>query len=255
MKIINNLFTPFAKVDKTTYTAMIAIQIAVALILLQLFPVTAIPTPTEIFTALINLVTSPELFDNLITSMWLVIEGMIIAIITTMIIVYASRLIFFKPISVLISKFRYLTLTGITFLFTMHSDNTHSLKMKLLLFGIIPFFVTSFMSVVDSIPQYQIDKAFINRKTPWEALYEVVIVGRLDQLLEVVRQNFAISWMMITSVEAYTLNEGGLGTMMIKSNRTYNMPVIFALLIIVLCIGLFTDFALSKIRKTSFKYI
>ena len=41
----------------------------------------------------------------------------------------------------------------------------------------------------------------------------------MDALFEVMRQNFAISWMMITMVEGYAMSEGGIGTMMIKSNK------------------------------------
>jgi len=130
-----------------------------------------------------------------------------------------------------------------------------TLKLSLLMFGIVPFFTTSFLSVVCSIPQQQIDKAFVNRMNSWETLWEVIVVGRLDQLFEVMRQNFAISWMMITTVEAYDMSDGGIGTLFIKSNRVHNLPDIFAMLVIVLSLGLFFDWFLSYCRRLLFKYI
>jgi len=34
----------------------------------------------------------------------------------------------------------------------------------------------------------------------WQTLYEVIIVGKADQVFEILRQNFAIAWMMMMSI-------------------------------------------------------
>lgn len=252
---MKKLFSPFGKVDQRVRLIMVSAQVGFLLLLFQVFHSPIVPAPSNILSALLVLVQSSELYENLISSLGVTIQAMFYSILITMLLVYLSVIPFFKPLAFLVSKCRYLTLTGLVYLFTIFTSNMDSLKLSLLMFGIVPFFVTSFMSVVCSIPQQQIDKAFVNRKTAWETLFEVVIVGRLDQLLEVMRQNFAISWMMITTVEAYDMSGGGIGTMLLKSNKHLELSTVFAMLIIVLCLGLFFDWALSKLRVSLFKYI
>lgn len=255
MKRLKEIFTPYGKINKQTGYIMVALQVTFVLLLFQVFHSPIVPAPSAIFGSLLEMLQSSNLYENLINSLGSTLEAMAISIVVTMILVYLSPIPFFGPAIRFISKFRYLTITGLVFLFTILTPNMDDMKQSLLIFGIVPFFTTSFLSVVCSIPAQQIEKAFVNRRTPWETLYEVVIVGRLDQLLEVMRQNFAISWMMITTVEAYDMAGGGIGTMMLKSNKHLDMAPVFALLIIVLCIGLFSDWALSKIRISLFKYI
>lgn len=255
MKNIRDIFSPFGKVNTRTRYLIILVQVLSVLLVFQVFHSPIVPAPSAILTALLGLLQSAELYDNLLNSIGITIQAMIYSIAITMAVVYLSTMPFFNPIARIISKFRYLTLTGLVYLFTIFTSNMGELKLSLLIFGIVPFFVTSFLSVVVSIPQQQIDKAFVNRKTAWETLYEVVVVGRLDVLLEVMRQNFAISWMMITTVEAYDMSGGGIGTMLLKSNKHLDLAPVFAILIIVLSLGLFFDWALAKIRVTLFKYL
>ena len=88
----------------------------------------------------------------------------------------------------------------------------------------------------------------------WQTLQEVIIIGRLDQVIEVVRQNFAIAWMMITMVEGLSMSEGGLGTLLIKSNKFIDLGTVFAILIIIFLIGVCFDFLLAKMRIWLFPY-
>jgi sulfonate transport system permease protein len=252
---MKQLLNPFGKISQRVRVIMVGVQVGVLLLLFQVFHSPIVPAPSSILSALMELVGSSVLYENLISSLGVTVQAMVYSILITMLVVYLSVIPFFKPMAFLISKFRYLTLTGLVYLFTIFTSNMGELKLSLLMFGIVPFFVTSFMSVVCSIPQNQIDKAMVNRKTNWETLYEIIVIGRMDQLIEVMRQNFAISWMMITTVEAYDMSGGGIGTLLIKSNKHLDLPAVFAMLIIVLSLGLFFDWALSQIRVMLFKYI
>jgi len=69
------------------------------------------------------------------------------------------------------------------------------------------------------------------------------------------RQNFAISWMMITMVEGYAMSEGGIGTLLIKSNKYLDLGPVFGMLVIVLVLGLLFDFGLSALRRMLFPYL
>jgi len=69
------------------------------------------------------------------------------------------------------------------------------------------------------------------------------------------RQNFAISWMMITMVEGFAMSEGGIGTLLIKSNKYLSLSPVFAMLVVVLMLGLIFDFALAQLRNSLFPYL
>lgn len=254
-EIIKEMFTPFGKVSSRIFSIMTIAQVVIVILLLQFFHSPVIPAPTEILGAGIDMIKSGEFLENFMDSFSLVIKAMGIAIIMTMLIVYISRIPFFKFFALFVTKCRYLTLVGLAYLFTMFTDNVSGVKFYLLLFGIIPFFTTSFLSIVDSIDPQQFDKSYINKNNRWETLYEIVIIGRLDQLFEVMRQNFSIAWMMLTTVEGRDMAGGGIGTMLIQSNKHQDLAPIFALLIIVLSIGMLFDYGLGKARILCFDYI
>ena len=88
----------------------------------------------------------------------------------------------------------------------------------------------------------------------WQTLLEVVIIGRLDQVFEVMRQNFAIAWMMITMVEGLSMSEGGLGTMLIKSNKYIDLSTVFGILVIIFGLGILFDYLLKNMRYWLFPY-
>jgi ABC-type nitrate/sulfonate/bicarbonate transport system permease component len=213
-----------------------------------------IPTPIRVGQSIFKVLAMPDFLDNLFTSLSLTLKGMGYSIIIALVICYLSLIPIFTPIAKFIIKCRYLTLTGLVFLFTLLTSNGHNLKMSLLLFGIVPFFVTSFLSIIDAINDQEYDLCKTLRMNNWQTLWEVVIVGRLDQVLEVMRQNFAIAWIMITAVEGLNMSEGGLGTMMIKSNKYIDLGTVFGILIIIFSIGVSFDYLLKKLRFWVFPY-
>ncbi len=253
--MIKQLFTPFGEVGKKARLGIVTFWVVFFLGMFELFHSKVIPPPSRIVVSLGKLLSSSDFYEDLTASLLTTIKAMSYSIVVTVIIVYASTIQFFKPLAEFVSKCRYLTLTGLVFVFTMVSSDLGQLKMYLLMFGIIPFFVTSFFSIIGSTPPEEIWKGYVNKLNRWETLYEVIVVGKLDMLFEVMRQNFAISWMMITMVEGFAMSEGGIGTLLIKSNKYLDLSPVFAMLTVVLVLGLFFDFILSWLRGILFPYL
>lgn len=253
--MIKQLFYPFGEVDKKVRLGVILFWVILFLFLFEVLHSKVIPSPLKVANSLGKLLSSSVFYDELISSLITIVKAMFYSILVTVLIVYASTIAFFKPLAEFVSKCRYLTLTGLVFVFTMLSDNVADLKMYLLMFGIIPFFVTSFLSIVQATPPEEKWKGYVNKLNRWQTLYEIIVVGKMDMLFEVMRQNFAISWMMITMVEGYAISEGGIGTIMIKSNKYLNLAPVFAILIVVLVLGLFFDWALTALRNMLFPYL
>jgi len=226
----------------------------VALVLWQLTGGALIPRPTAVAGALGQLLTTRLFADSLLTSFLLTGQALIYAVLVTLVLSYAAVIPVCQPLVHFIVKCRYLTLTGLIFIFTLLAKDGGALKLALLLFGIVPFLVTSFLSVIVHTPAQEFELCQTLGYNRWECLYEVIVIGKADQVFEVVRQNFAIAWMMITMVEGLNMSEGGIGALMIKFNKYNDLPHVLALQAVILGLGLGFDYCLGRLRHWLFPY-
>lgn len=248
------LVTPFDKITKKVFLITLLCEWLLILTLWELNGSQLLPKPIGIFNQFITPVHLQDLFDNLLTSFVLTIKAILFGTLIACIISYAYFIGIFRPIVEFIIKVRYLPLTGIIFVFSLLSSNGSSLKLILLLFGIVPFFVTSMVSALSSINPQLYDLCKTLRMNRWQTLMRVVIVGKLDYVFEVMRQNFAICWLMITMVEGLSMSEGGIGTLLIKQNRTLELEYVFAIQLTLFLSGILFDAAITHARHLIFKH-
>jgi len=126
--------------------------------------------------------------------------------------------------------------------------------LSLLVFGIVPFFTTSFLAVIINIDKQEYELCKTLGYNNWQTLYEVIIVGKADQVFEILRQNFAIAWMMITMVEGLNMSEGGIGSLLIKYNKYNDLTHVISLQLVIFLIGLFFDYLLGTTRHWLFPH-
>lgn len=255
MELIKQLIRPLASLKGRAAVLLITAEAVAALLLWEVFGGNGlIPGPVRIMQAVVRIITSAEFIDNFFSSLGLMLSGMGFSIALALLISYLSLVPLFRPLAQFVMKCRYLTLTGLIFLFTLLTHDGHQLKLSLLVFGIVPFFVTSLLAIIAAIPQQEYDLCKTLRMGSWQTLFEVIIRGRLDQVLDVIRQNFAIAWMMITMVEGLSMSEGGLGTLLIKSNKYIDLGTVFAILVIIFGVGVLFDLLLKHFRHWLFPY-
>lgn len=251
---MKKILQPFAAVNKQTMLIMAALQTAIALLLWHSSSDGLMPQPAKVAEALASLSVSRLLWDNILESLCLTLKAMGYSIVITMAITWLSVIPFFKTIAQFIVKCRYLTLAGLIFVFTLLTQNGSALKLWLLVFGIVPFFVTSFLSVIVNIHQQEYDLCKTLGYNNWRTLYEVIIIGKADKVLDIIQQNFAISWLMITMVEGVSMSEGGIGTLLIKYNKYNDLTNVLALQLIIFMLGLLFDYLLTITRQWLFPY-
>ena len=248
------MFKPFEKISRSSILILVISQVAVTLAVWQFGAGGLIPQPTKILAAFGHMLTTRYLLDNLLVSLGLTLQAMLYSIMITLLFSYLSVIPFFNGLARFIVKCRYLTLTGLIFIFTLLTKDGGQLKLSLLIFGIVPFFTTSFLSVIIRIPTQEYELSQTLGYTRWESLYEVIIVGKADQVFEIIRQNFAIAWMMITMVEGLNMSEGGIGAMLIKYNKYNDLTNVLALQVVIFTIGLCFDYLLGSLRQWLFPY-
>ncbi len=253
MKVPLSVFAPNRNISRTAFQALVGVQAAMLVILWLTSTFVFLPTPFEVWNAFWQL-WYDGLGNDLSTSFFLNFEAILAASVVSLLMSYSTVMPFFRPIVAFLSKMRFLSLIGLTFFVTMMTRNGHELKLSLLAFSISVFFITSMADVLNAIPKEKFDLGRTLRMSEWRVVWEVVIVGQLDKVLDVLRQNAAIGWMMLTMVESMSRSEGGVGAVLTNQNKHFHLSAVLAIQITILLLGLFQDYAIGLIRRFLFPY-
>ncbi len=243
-----SIFSPNRVLSKNTIRLLIAAQVVTALLLWAFSPFLLLPKPGEVLGALGEL-WSQGLGAELITSFLLNVQAIAVSTVLSLFLAYASVMPFFRPIVALLSKLRFLSLVGLTFFFTLMAKSGHQLKLSLLVFSVSVFFVTGMADVINAIPKEKYDLARTLRMGEWRVVWEVIILGQFDKVFDVLRQNAAIGWMMLTMVEGIVRSEGGVGTVLLDQNHHFRLSAVFAIQLTILLLGLLQDYGIGLTKS------
>lgn len=232
---------------------MIATQVAFALLVWMLAPFPLLPKPNEIATAWMKLMSRGFLVD-LLVSFRVTIEAILITSVISLALVYLTVLPIMRPFVALVSKFRFNGLVGLSLFFTLLTSGGHELKLALLVFGMTVWFVTSMASTIAAIPKEEFDHARTLGMSEWRVVLEVVVLGKADEALEVVRQNAAIGWMMLSMVEGIVRSEGGVGAVLLSQDKNLHLDAVFAIQITILVVGIGIDYILGVTKHILLPY-
>lgn len=251
---IANTLAPNRPVSPGVMKLLIMAQAAVALLFWWLSPLKVLPNPAEVAVALRRLWLEEGLGRELIISFSLNLQALAWTVVISLLLSYLTVVPFFRPLTAAISKGRFLGLIGLTFVFTLMLGGGRPLKLALLVFGMTVFFVTSMADVVAAIPKEAFDHARTLRMNEWRVVWEVVVLGTKDKAIEVLRQNAAIGWMMLTMVEGISRSEGGVGAMLLNQNKHFHLAEVFAIQILILTVGVVQDYGIGWLRRVIAPY-
>lgn len=249
LKDIAAAFLPNRAISAMTLRLLVAVQVAVVLLIWLNSPFPVLPRPAEVARAFHGLWFEQGLGRELWTSFRMNLQALGLTVAISLALSYLTVLPFFRSIAAAVSKGRFLGLIGLTFLFTLLVGGGHPLKVALLVFGMTVFFVTSMAAEVVAIPKERFDHARTLRMNEWQVVWEVVILGTADKAFEVLRQNAAIGWMMLTMVEGISRSEGGIGAMLLNQNKHFRLPEVFAIQLTILAVGLLQDYGIGALKR------
>jgi len=250
------IFKPFEELNnskKTSIQTMWLVCIGIFWGVCSLGEIHLFPTPAQVLTGFIDL-WNGGLVVHIASSLALCAQAVFISVLISLTFAYASTIPFLKSGGTFVSKLRFLPLTGIAFYIAIIFSDARAIQIWVLVVFMTTFLTTSLMQMIKDIPLGEFDHARTQGCSRWEILWEVVIKGRIDYVIELIRQNLAIVWMMLVSVESILIAAGGLGTLIKNGDRLGSNGNVIALQIIIVLIGLSLDFILTKVRKLTFRY-
>jgi NitT/TauT family transport system permease protein len=190
-----------------------------------------------------------NLIQNLLVSFTTNLQAIGLSCLLTLPLAYLTVMPAARPFVKALSKARFLGMTGLVVIFTLAFGGGHGLKLALLTFGLSVFLITSLYDIVETIPREEFDHARTLRMGPWRSVLEVVIIGRVDAVIDALRQNAAMGWVMLTMVEGLVRSEGGLGGMMLSEDKHVNFAAVFAIQFLVLAVGIGQDYLLALFKR------
>ena len=257
MNNIKNIFKPFADVKSTTETTIRTVWLSGIFVL---WFVSGLGGTTHLFPTMSQVLSgfsdlwSEGLVTQIGSSLALCGKAVLISVILSLIFCYLSPIPVLKPVAETLSKFRYLPLAGISYYLSILITDARALQVWVLVVFMSTFFITTILSVIKDIPEEEFDHARTLGCNRLQTLWEVIIKGRFDYVIESIRQNLAIVWMMLITVESMFAAAGGLGYLIKISDKNGNQGRVIALQLIILFIGISLDFLLTKGRKLAFRY-
>ena len=253
MKFIKSVFTPFYDVDKKTYIGILVAWVMIFAAFWHGAPALW-PTFSEIGSALKGFLTTNDFYFDVLASFFLTLKSMLISIVIATLLSYLYTTSFFKPLVQFVVKLRFMSLLGFIFVFMTLLHDADKVKVAILTFSIVPFFTLSLTSMIDRIAQKEYDLWTTLRYNKWEQLFEVIVYGKADYVLEAIASNFAMAWLVMTVAEAKSMADGGLGVLLFKCDKYNQLDRIFALQIIIFALGMLFDFGIKQLRYKMFPY-
>jgi ABC-type nitrate/sulfonate/bicarbonate transport system permease component len=211
------------------------------------------PSPAQVIKGMSELY-SEGLVVHIFSSLKLCFLSIFLAVILSMLFAYIWPIPLLKPVSEFVTKLRFLPFTGLSFYITMIVHDARNMQIWIMVIFLTTFLTTSLIAVISAIPQEEFDHAKSLKCSRFEILWEVIIKGRIDHVIDVIRQNLAITWMMLVTIESIVVAAGGLGFLIKNSDKFMNHGRIIALQIIILLIGLSLDWTINYVRKALFRY-
>jgi ABC-type nitrate/sulfonate/bicarbonate transport system permease component len=247
--MLKTLFIPYQNGPRLNLRFLAGVQITFMIVFWFMAPAsTGIPSPLSIAHWWNTMALQQGLLVELWNSITVIAKALFLSALFTAGIAALTTADAFKALGTAVASMRFLGFAGLTFLFTLWTSNGSQLKLALLTFGMTVFLARSVIDMVNSVPQSDIDYGRSLGLKGWRLTWELVLRGRSADIMDLVRQNAAIGWTLLSMVEGLVRSEGGIGALLLNQNKYFNLSAVFAIQLTILAYGVLQDVGLSFLR-------
>ena len=247
--LLKNAFLPYTPFSRTHIKGLVIAQAAMAAVLWMSGGSCTLPSPQEVAGTWLNLAQTQGLLDELWESVKVLLAALAGASALSLLITAAGTAPVFMPLARFSSLLRFVGFAGLTYIFMLVTNDAYQLKLALLVFGMTAMMVTAMMAEVRAIPQQAVDYCKTLGMKHWRITGELVLLGKADVFLDLVRQNAAVGWTLLTMVEGLSRSQGGIGALLLNQNRYFQLSGVFAIQLTILLYGVGQDYFLGKLKE------
>jgi ABC-type nitrate/sulfonate/bicarbonate transport system permease component len=243
-----NLLLPFTPVRARWLKALAAAQGVAAVGLWAASGSKTLPSPIDVGAAWLDLVRHQGLLFELWGSVKVSVLALIVSTLAAVATAGLATAPVFMPAARLAAAMRFLGFAGLTYVFMLMSGDATALRLWILSFGMYVFMVTALLADLAATPSEQVDHCRTLGMRHWRISAELVVLGKADVILDLMRQNAAVGWTLLTLVEGMTRSGGGIGALLLNQNRYFLLAGVFSIQLTILAFGLAQDALLSLLK-------
>ena len=206
-------------------------------------PAYILPHPLKVLTSFPQLYSDNDIIRNTCLSLGLNLAGYIEAILISLPIGFIIGLYpFFKGgFQRQVDAIRYVPLTAVTGLFIVWFGTGTAMKVHFLAFGILIYLLPVIVQRISEVDDVYLKTVYTLGATDWQTIRTVYIPSVLSRISDDIRVLTAISWTYIIVAESID-NTGGIGGLIWRVGiRQGRVDKVFAMLIIIIQIGVIQD--------------
>ncbi len=220
------------------------------------FPTYILPKPGKVLSSFSELYADNDIIRNTCLSLGLNLSGYIEAILISLPLGFLIGLFpFFKGLSQRqVDAIRYIPLTAVTGLFIVWFGTSTAMKVHFLAFGILIYLLPVVIVRVNEVEDVYLKTVYTLGATNWQTIKSVYIPSVLSRITDDIRVLTAISWTYIIVAEGIG-STGGIGALIWRSGiRQGRVDKVFAILIIIMIIGILQDKLFIYLDRVLFPY-
>ena len=221
----------------------------------NMVPPKILPSPFKVLMVLGELHTKDALVRNTFYSVSLNFLGYLEAIILSLLIGFPMAL--FPCVRSLfcryINAFRFIPIPATTGIFIAWFGIYSPMKVHFLAFGIMVYLIPTIIQRIEEVDKIYDQTALTLGSSMWQRIFHVFIPGALSKLSDDIRVLTAISWTYIIVVEMINA-QGGIGVLSWLANRQVRVEKVFAILAVIMLIGVIQDRIFQRLDKMFFKH-
>lgn len=214
-----------------------------------------LPTPQKVIGTFSYLWSERNLLDNILFSLKINFLGYIEAVLAALPIGFAVGLsktgkkLFNQPINAL----RFIPITALSGLFIAISGLTIWTKVHFLAFGIWVYLVPVIIQRLMEVSEVHLQMMKTLGATKWQIFKNVQWPYVMSRLSDDIRILVGISWTYIIVAELKNV-QGGLGSMIWLGERQSNIAIVYAVIIIIVILGVLQDLLFLYADKKAYKF-
>ena len=215
-----------------------------------------LPHPWRMITAYGDLYTDNELIKNTFYSIGLNLSGYVKAIFLSVVIGFIIGLypLFRGMFQSHVDAIRFVPLTAVTSLFIVWFGIGTDMKVNFLAFGILIYLLPVVVQRIDEVENVYLKTVYTLGATDWQTIKTVYFPSVLSRLFDDIRILTAISWTYIIVAEMIA-SQGGIGALLFSAGRRQGrVDKIFALLLLIILIGIIQDRIFKNLDKEFFPH-